>query len=85
MALFNRTVRMEIYCNNINNRTLGYILWKIGDGNEAFDLTVEQYEFILNGAAASTRGFGGASAWVLPALVSSAAALVLSVALIATP
>lgn len=83
MALFNRTVRMDIYCNNINNRTNGFVLFKIGDGNEAFDLTLKEYEFILTGnTAASIRGAGG---WVLSTLLSAAAALVLSVALIATP
>lgn len=86
MALFNRTVRLLIYCNNINNRQDGYVLFKIGDGNEAFDITLEEYETILNGGAASSwGGFGGASAWLLSALVSSVAAVALSVALTAAP
>lgn len=80
---------MEIYCNNINNRQYGYVLFKIGDGREEFDLSLDEYEFILadNSAASSLCGVGGAaSAWLLSAwLLSSVAALVLSVALTVAP
>eukprot|EP00903_Cladosiphon_okamuranus_P014909 g13805.t1 len=93
MALFNRTVRMEIYCNNINNRQTGYVLFKIGDGREEFDITLDEYEFILTGNGATSffgglgggRGRGG-SAWLLSAwLLSSVAAFVFSLVVTAAP
>lgn len=80
---------MEIYCNNINNRQLGYVIFKVGDGSEAFDISMEEYEAILTGvsgaAASLPRGAGGASAWLLSALLSTAAAVMLSATLAGTP
>lgn len=83
MALFNRTVRLSIFCNNINAREEGYVLFKVGDGSETFDLTLKEYEAILSGETSSStkRGVGGFSSWLLPGVLSLVAAAVLSVAL----
>lgn len=72
-ALYNRTVRMSIYCNNVNFRQDGYVLFKVGNGESSFDLSVADYEFILDpsSAAASARhagprgAVGGGWVWAL--------------------
>ncbi|CAM9377775.1 unnamed protein product [Ectocarpus sp. 12 AP-2014] len=63
-ALFNRTVRMSIYCNNINEREDGYVLFKVGDGNGYFDINVADYEAILtdSGSSAFATPWGGGAA-----------------------
>lgn len=63
-ALFNRTVRMSIYCNNVNEREDGYVLFKVGDGNGYFDINVADYEAILtdSGSSAFATPWGGGAA-----------------------
>ncbi len=74
-------MRLSIYCNNIDAREEGYILFKVGDGNEYFDMSLDEYESILSGGAA--RGAGAAR--LLTALLSFAAAGILTLAMTAAP
>ncbi|CAM9591361.1 unnamed protein product [Pylaiella littoralis] len=73
-ALLNRFVRLSIYCNNVNNRVTGYVLFKVGDGTPAFDLSVAQYELILDptSAAGPRHAWGwGALFWSLFSFVGA--------------
>lgn len=78
-ALFNRFVRLSIYCNNIDAREEGYIIFKVGDGTPAFEISLDAYEAILSGGAARRAGPVG----LFSALLSFAAAGLLTLALTA--
>lgn len=55
---------MSIYCNNINERQDGYVLFKVGDGNGYFDINAAEYEAILtdSGSSAFATPWGGGAA-----------------------
>lgn len=76
-ALYNRTIRMMIYCNNIDVREEGYILFTVGDGSSNFDISTDEYVTLTSGAPGS--GLMSGSAGWLSTACSLAAALALSV------
>ena len=51
-ALFNRTIRMLIYCNNIDVREEGYILFTVGDNTTNFGLTTDEFCLLYTSDAA---------------------------------
>lgn len=38
VALYNRTLRLLTYCNNIEEREEGYLHFRVGDGNDSSGL-----------------------------------------------
>ncbi|CAN0433646.1 unnamed protein product, partial [Hapterophycus canaliculatus] len=75
-ALYNRTIRMMIYCNNVDVREEGYILFTVGDGSSNFDISTDEYLSIASSNAGS--GLRGGSATWLSAACSLAAGMALA-------
>lgn len=41
-ALYSRVVRLEMYCNNIEEREYGYIFFRVGDEEDSFGLECDE-------------------------------------------